>query len=64
MPSMNAMFDKAGTYTFVNNVITLTVGDKTYTSTFEEETGTYSLTYELKGTEATMYPVLTTSLWA
>lgn len=64
MPSMNAMFDKAGTYTFVNNVITLIVGDKTYTSTFEEETGTYSLTYELKGTEATMYPVLTTSLWA
>lgn len=64
MDSMNTMFDRTGTYTFVDNVITLTVGDKTFTSTFAEETGTYSLTYELKGTEYTLYPVLSTSLWA
>ena len=63
MASMNTMFDAKGTYTIVDNVITLTVGSKTFTSTFDETTGTYSLTYELVGPEYTLTPTLTFTLW-
>ena len=63
-PGMNATFDKAGTYTIENNVISLTVGGETFPSTFVEETGTYKLNYVLVGQQATLYPELTTSLWA
>ena len=63
-PSMNSMFYRTGTYTFVDNVITMSINDETLTSTYDEETGTYSLPYILVGQQATLTPTLTYSLWA
>ena len=61
--SMNAMFDKSGTYVMENGQIKITIGEKSYTSTFDEATGTYKLTYELVGNEGTFYPELVFGVW-
>ena len=49
MESMNAAFDKTGTYTFANNVYTFVLGDKTYTTTYTEADQTQSLSYTIQG---------------
>ena len=61
--SMNAAFDRTGTYVVENGQIKVTIGEETFTSTFDEATGTYSITYKLVGSEATLYPVLTFQVW-
>ena len=61
--SMNKMFDKTGTYTVVDGQIQITIGDKTFTSTFDETTGTYTLVYELQGQDGVFTPELTFSIW-
>ena len=60
---MNKMFDKTGTYTVVDGQIQITIGDKTFTSTFDETTGTYTLVYELQGQDGVFTPELTFSIW-
>ena len=65
MEVMNTMFDKAGTYVVEDGAIKVTVGEETFTSTFDEETGSYKLTYKLVGPEYTLTPELVSEgLWA
>ena len=61
--SMNGMFDKKGTYTIENGQISIVIGEKTFTSTFDETTGTYTLVYELQGQDGVFTPELTYSIW-
>lgn len=59
----STMFDEDGTYTFENNVITCNFkNDRTFTSTWDEKTGTYSLPISIKG-QITLESTLTYSLW-
>ena len=60
---MNAMFDHAATYEIVDGQIVLTANGKTYTSTFDETTGSYKITYEFQGQDGTFYPELVFGVW-
>ena len=64
MSSMNAMFDRTGTWAVVDGQIVVTIGENTFTSTFDAETGTYTLSYLLVGTDKTLTPDLTYSFWS
>ena len=61
--SMNDMFDHAATYEMVNGQIVVTAKNKTYTSTYDEATGTYKLVYEFQGSDGVFNPELTFSVW-
>lgn len=61
--SMNAMFDHAATYEIVDGQIVLTAKGKTYTSTFDEATGSYKITYEFQGQDGSFYPELVFGVW-
>lgn len=61
--SMNKAFDHNGTYTVNGGVITVTAKDKTYTSTFNAETGAYSIVYEFAGQDGVFTPDLTATIW-
>ena len=61
--SMNKAFDHTGTYTVDGGVITVTAKDKTYTSTFNAETGAYSIVYEFQGSDGVFTPDLTATIW-
>ena len=63
MAAMNAMFDRQGTYSIVDGQIVVVIGENTFTSTFDAETGTYTLSYLLVGTDKTLTPDLTFSFW-
>lgn len=57
--SMNATYDRTGTYKIVDGNYVLTIGDKTFTSSYDAETDTYSLDYVLAGNDTTIEVTLT-----
>ena len=61
----STMFDGQGTYTFENNVISVqfTGEENPSVSTWDEETGTYTLNYSLVGTDMTINFVNTYAIW-
>lgn len=47
-------FEKTGTYTFENNTYTVVLDGKTYTSTYDEATKTYTIVYGIAGQDTTL----------
>lgn len=54
-----AAFGKTGTYTFKDNTYSVVLGDKTYNSTYDESTKTYTINYSIVGQDTTVNLKLT-----
>lgn len=58
------MFDAKGSYTFVDNVIKVKFGDENeFSSVWNDEEGTYTIDYSLKGTDLTLKLPLVASVY-